>query len=42
MTNSDLKYSTDNSPVIELNEVQEMEIFLLGDIRETLLNQVLT
>ncbi|MEL1255214.1 S41 family peptidase [Flavobacterium sp. DGU38] len=34
-------YTSGISPTIELNELQEMEVFPLGDIRETLLNLAL-
>lgn len=39
--NNEGNYAEGISPVIELNELQELEIFPLGDIRETLLNQAL-
>ncbi len=35
-------YALGISPTVELNELEEIEIFPLGDIRETLLNQALS
>ncbi len=35
-------YALGINPTVELNEIQEIEIFPLGDVRETLLNQALS